>query len=219
MAQTATPAASAPRILATSADGAWQVSSAKAGEVTLTPLKQPTQLATLPAATFTNPRYTFLGDQYETWSASRAAFSPSNKYAVVQWTDDVPKYTSSQLDIITLSGYRRQELPLSDLRNSLEMPTWSSDENHLAASGGNSVRLWTLSPYITVKLIDPPAVKGQRLSYSTALQFSGDSKRLAVNYSLIASNNYPDKTRQLQAIFSVPEGKLLSTKVIPTPQH
>lgn len=173
--------------LATSASGRWQLSRAEAGAVTLTPLPDSHARKAPPQTIFSNPRYTFWADEYQTWEASRAAFSPRSQYAIVQWSDPVPKYTSSELDVITLDGYQRQTLPMSDLRNSLAMPIWSSDEKYLAAPGGNSVRLWTLgnprfNVPITVRLLARPAAKGLDVGFAQVLAKTGGSLRCLTGF-------------------------------------
>lgn len=206
--------------LATSASGRWQLSRAEAGAVTLTPLPDSHARKAPPQATFSNPRYTFWADEYQTWEVSRAAFSPRSQYAIVQWSDSVPKYTSSELDVITLDGYQRRTLPMSDLRNSLAMPIWSNDEKYLAASGGNSVRLWTLgdprfNDPITVRLLARPAATGLDVGFAQVLGFSQDGRQLKVSYGLYQASGHPDPKRQLRAVYRVSDGQLLSFGVEP----
>lgn len=200
------PAAEDMRTLISSAH--WQVIRTETGAVRLIQ-------AAGREATVTNPRVTFWSDEDHPWRPERANISPDEKYALIQWADDVPKYTSSEIDLVSLEGFRVQKLPLSDLRGSLALPVWSPDSRFLAASGGNTVRLWRVEDgSITVKLLAIPKVGKLWLSGADGVRFVAEGKQLSVNYTMIQPNAYAYTDRALQARYSLPAGELLGTQVV-----
>ena len=197
----------------------WQIRRKGAGKVKLTGpvqsgLDGPTSIKDI---FVTNPRITRWFDQTLTWDASKAAISPKEKNVFIVWTDRMPKYTSYEIDYVSLETFRVQKLPASDLRNSGDLPIWSPDERYAAASGGNTIRLWTLSPELRVAMLPTPQVGKLRVSYASNVRFGKDGKTLLSNYELILPNNYADSKSTLLTTYSVPDGRILSTKVITTP--
>ena len=204
---TAAVSAEDVRTLATSAS--WQVTHEEDGAVRLRNVRTGRE------ALVTNSRVTFWSDEDRPWRPQRANVSSNERYALIQWADDVPKYTSSEIDLVSLEDFRVQKLPLSDLRGSLALPVWSADSRFLAASGGNTVRLWQVEDgSLSVKLLAIPKVGNLWLSGADQVQFVAAGKQLSVHYTMIQSNAYSYADRTLQARYSVPGGKLLGTQVV-----